>query len=211
MFVGTKNDARVKVSYEHKELKRKMINYMSIGGDARVGLGFEKHRGSSRCMNTCCHCWEGFKKCCFTKTMRMDDIIVKVSKINEQAKDPKSDTVIVACKAQATVQDNFFVDNPASLLFSNIPSLMGGRSKPWASTKDKPLGITTKGGAPQIKFADQDYGDGKLEISIFPSQLSISLETLWGGNANRVAQDAGPFRIDFQNSTVYLRELLKIE
>lgn len=45
-----------------KILKKPMANYFSMGVDARVGMGFDKNRGTSRIKNKCVYCWEGFKK-----------------------------------------------------------------------------------------------------------------------------------------------------
>lgn len=39
-----------------------MSNYFSIGIDARIGLGFDKHRTKSQLGNKCVYCWEGMKK-----------------------------------------------------------------------------------------------------------------------------------------------------
>jgi diacylglycerol kinase (ATP) len=39
-----------------------MINYFSIGVDARIGLSFDRNRQNSRVVNKAVYCWEGFKK-----------------------------------------------------------------------------------------------------------------------------------------------------
>lgn len=43
---------------------RKLVNYCSIGIDARIGLGFDKKRTKSRFCNKVVYAWEGVKKLC---------------------------------------------------------------------------------------------------------------------------------------------------
>ncbi len=47
---------------------------MSVGVDARIGLGFDKHRTKSSFINKIIYCWEGFKKN-FLKTPKMDKVL----------------------------------------------------------------------------------------------------------------------------------------
>lgn len=49
-----------------------MCNYFSIGVDARIGFGFDKHRIASQIGNKCIYCWEGFKKMMLIKTKKMN-------------------------------------------------------------------------------------------------------------------------------------------
>lgn len=51
-----------------------MSNYCSIGVDARIGLGFDKVRTQSRCLNKVCYCLEGIKKL-FLKTPKVHQVI----------------------------------------------------------------------------------------------------------------------------------------
>jgi len=54
--------------------KKQMSNYMSVGVDARIGLGFDRNRTQSALGNKCVYCWEGFKKM-FLKTSKMNTVI----------------------------------------------------------------------------------------------------------------------------------------
>lgn len=184
-----------------KILKRRMVNYLSIGGDARVGLGFEKHRSSSMCWNKCCHCWEGFKKLCCVSTMGMNDVMMGITRDNEE----EEEIVIVAAKNYAKESESYLTGNPASIMFSNIGSLMGARSKPWKTSGNNSLGVENKLIAVPNKFKEENFGDNLIEIVAFPSQLSISLETMFAGYAQRITQDPGPFSIVFQKSTVIFK------
>ena len=58
-----------------------MCNYCSFGVDARIGLGFDKNRTSSRYMNKFIYGWEGFKKF-FIKTLPMQNIVENVGFAN---------------------------------------------------------------------------------------------------------------------------------
>lgn len=39
-----------------------MVNYLGIGADASIGIGFDLRRTKSQLGNKCVYCWEGFKK-----------------------------------------------------------------------------------------------------------------------------------------------------
>lgn len=47
---------------------------MSVGADARIGLGFDRHRTSSVMGNKCVYCLEGVKKL-FMNTLRISQVI----------------------------------------------------------------------------------------------------------------------------------------
>jgi diacylglycerol kinase (ATP) len=53
---------------------------MSIGIDARIGLGFDRNRSQSRLRNKCVYCWEGFKKM-FLRTSSTQEILDSVETI----------------------------------------------------------------------------------------------------------------------------------
>ncbi len=59
-----------------------MSNYMSVGVDARIGLGFDKSRTTSALGNKCVYCWEGFKKM-FLKTLKMNSVIESLNMIEK--------------------------------------------------------------------------------------------------------------------------------
>eukprot|EP00826_Nyctotherus_ovalis_P057329 TRINITY_DN7833_c0_g1_i1.p1 TRINITY_DN7833_c0_g1~~TRINITY_DN7833_c0_g1_i1.p1 ORF type:complete len:177 (+),score=43.83 TRINITY_DN7833_c0_g1_i1:36-533(+) len=82
----------------------------------------------------------------------------------------------------------------SSILFSNIGSFMGGRSKPWRNAK-KSLDITKE-------FKRESLNDNQLEIVTFANIFQISLEALVSGNTRRIAQDGGPFKIEFKRGDV---------
>lgn len=66
---------------------KSFINYFSLGYDARVGFGFEKSRSGSRCCNKMIYMWEGCKKNCCRKTMRIKGFLksfqIMIPKKNE--------------------------------------------------------------------------------------------------------------------------------
>lgn len=59
-----------------------MINYFSIGVDARIGFGFDKNRTPYQCCNKFVYCWEGFKKM-FLKTPKVNQSIENIHHIND--------------------------------------------------------------------------------------------------------------------------------
>lgn len=64
--------------------QRKMSNYCSIGQDARVGFGFDKRRGNSKCFNMCMYGWEGMKKGC----SKSSNIAATIEKLEVIFEDP---------------------------------------------------------------------------------------------------------------------------
>lgn len=57
-----------------KTMKKHMANYFSLGIDARIGLGFDKHRSNNACCNKVVYCMEGFKKM-FLSTQRIKKVV----------------------------------------------------------------------------------------------------------------------------------------
>ncbi len=55
---------------------RMMSNYLSIGIESRIGIGFEKSRTNSALKNKCIYVWESLKKmCCCLQTLKMNQVI----------------------------------------------------------------------------------------------------------------------------------------
>lgn len=53
---------------------KKMSNYCSVGVDARIGYGFDKHRTQSKHINKICYCLEGLKKM-FIRTKKINEVV----------------------------------------------------------------------------------------------------------------------------------------
>jgi len=65
---------------------RYMVNYFSLGMDAKIGTDFEKKRTTSRMCNRCCYCWVGFMNCLFNSCLCCADR--KVIDLIEYVKGP---------------------------------------------------------------------------------------------------------------------------
>ena len=100
--------------------------------------------------------------------------------------------------------EKYWKGNPQSIVFLNIQSFMGGRPI-WTNSKNKFAFMTPKKGGKKHPdpFLEQDFGDQLLEILNFPSVTDVSKESMYGGNAKRLAQLPGPFRILFKRKQVY--------
>ena len=61
-----------------KIFKRKMVNYCSMGIDARIGLGFDKRRTSSRSCNKMVYAFEGLKNFWCTKQLKVKSFVKKM-------------------------------------------------------------------------------------------------------------------------------------
>ena len=130
---------------------------------------------------------------------------MKITKLDENKED-EADIIMVETEERTGSGENFLIGNPASILFSNIGSFMGGLSNPWKNAKNTVGTEPEKVDVKKANFKDESFGDGLIEILAFPSMMSISLETIMGGNARRVAQDSGPFKIVFQRNEVIIMQ-----
>jgi diacylglycerol kinase (ATP) len=188
-YIDDLDNKRKEIATGNKSLKRHMIDYFSVGEDASIGFGFEKHRSSSTFWNKFCYGWEGFKKLCgnYLSPVKISKIISTFSKTNNEQ------------ELNIINFNDTYIEHFSSILFLNIGSFMGGKSKPWSSTK-RVLDASKE-------FQKESYNDNKLEVLIFANTLRISLETIIGGNAKRVAQDTGPFKLRFkkQDITTYMQ------
>lgn len=52
-----------------------MCNYFSLGVESRVGLGFEKKRTGNAFCNKVVYGWEGLKKFCCKRTLKIKDAL----------------------------------------------------------------------------------------------------------------------------------------
>ena len=206
---------KTKISTGESVLRRRMVNYFSLGGDARIGLGdlkynigFEKHRGTNKFCNKCCYCWESVKKMLCLSTMKMNETLLKITKFDEAKEDETNIVTMPVQDGRETTGDNYFAGNPASVVFLNIRSFMGGVSNPWRNSMTR-LGLDSKRVNSNTNFKDENFGDGLLEILTFPTMMNISLENIMGGNSRTIAQYSGPFKLAFQSDKVFLRLLLE--
>ena len=186
--IGRVNKTPKQVSKSHIEengskkllFQRLMSNYFSIGLDARIGLGFDKHRTKTKCCNKIMYCWEGFKKmfCCL-KTPRIPEII---SSIN--------------CNEEVIIDNNseeFALPSDTSVLLAlNIRTYAGGDNYVWEKARS----------LSQKKWNKQSANDGALELMIFRGKLGLGLEQIkcTQGQAKRVAQTLGPLQVNFNDT-----------
>ncbi|KAL4493099.1 hypothetical protein ABPG72_003184 [Tetrahymena utriculariae] len=201
-----------------KVFKKQMSNYMSVGVDARIGLGFDRHRTQSQLGNKCVYCWEGFKKM-FMKTSKMNCVIDSLEIMHEQdvanndisnfdinIEDGQNKLVSQfktkptnSKKAGEIEKDKIYLKgDPVNLLLLNINSYSGGVSDMWKNCRNK-LALE-KGNKDQVQdqFEEQKFGDGKLEFISFYSVSQMASERFISGNAKRVCQGSGPFVLKFK-------------
>ena len=78
---------------------RMMSNYFSIGVESRVGLGFDKSRTNNAIGNKCVYAWEGIKKmCCCSRTLKMNEVIDYVTRLEVDANGLETETVLFASR-----------------------------------------------------------------------------------------------------------------
>ena len=175
---------------QNKKLKftKLMSNYFSIGLDARIGLGFDKHRTSTKGCNRLRYGWEGLKKmCCCIKTAKINELVHKVTSESEGVIVDNGDNNLALMK------------NTMVLLALNIRTYGGGDNYVW----DKARSVKRR------EWDVQSPCDNKIELLGFAGKMSLGLEQIkcTQGQAKRIAQGLGPFNIDFaeNDSKSYLQ------
>eukprot|EP00828_Plagiopyla_frontata_P048692 TRINITY_DN9418_c0_g1_i1.p3 TRINITY_DN9418_c0_g1~~TRINITY_DN9418_c0_g1_i1.p3 ORF type:complete len:136 (-),score=22.57 TRINITY_DN9418_c0_g1_i1:34-441(-) len=76
---------------------------------------------------------------------------------------------------------------------------MGGVPNIWQNSKQR-LGFSIKDKTSIPKFEEQKFGDGKIEILTFKSQIAMGLERIIPGRARKIAQQEGNIMIEFQQN-----------
>jgi hypothetical protein len=106
--------------------------YFSIGQDARIGLDFGKNRANTRCANKFRYFWEATKKFFCKRTRKIKDTITNVVKVNREGEIEDNERgnhqnfieEVMFATSKDQKANTFLSGNPASLLFSNIPSYL---------------------------------------------------------------------------------------
>ena len=160
--------------------RRLMSNYFSIGLDARIGLGFDKHRTTKKCCNKLMYGWEGFKKMfCCVKTPSVPELISSIASGEQVIVDNTSEELALA-------------EDTSVLLALNIRSYAGGDNYVWEKARSHPQKVWEK----------QNPNDETLEFLTFHGKIGLGLEQVkcTQGQARRLHQGSGPFRINFGES-----------
>jgi diacylglycerol kinase (ATP) len=161
---------------------RLMSNYFSIGVDARIGLGFDKRRSKSKTINRCIYGWEGIKKMCCLATPHIQEVVTSMT---------EGDSKVIFTNEDADLE------NPSVFLAMNCRTYGGGDNYIW--DKAKPSQHSRLRGR-NSDFTEQSTGDGLLEFLVFPYSVSLALEQvkLTNGQAQRLYQGRGPFKLDLR-------------
>jgi diacylglycerol kinase (ATP) len=159
-------------------LTRLMTNYFSFGLDARIGLGFDKHRTAVKCCNRLRYGWEGLKKmCCCVRTAKVNEMVRRVTGGGRVIFDSESGSGMG--------------EDTAVLLMLNVRTYGGGENYVWEKAR-----------AGRERWEKQSMSDQKIEMMTFQGKLSLGLEQVkcTQGQARRVEQGSGPFEIEFEDS-----------
>ena len=187
-----------------KDVSKLMCNYFSIGIESRIGLGFDKNRTTSTFLNKMRYGIEGVKKM-FTSTPRIGDLIESCT-IGD-----KDHRVLFSTNKNSSAEPSVphLRGNPVSLIFLNINSFAGGCDL-WALAHKSGLVSGDTSG-----LMHQSVGDRKLEVLTYDHLLGLSLEQskskIMGGNGRGVAQDGGPFVLQFKENLGSRRTYLQID
>lgn len=147
-----------------KTWKRKLVNYCSLGIDARIGLGFDKRRTKSRFFNKAVYACEGVKKlCCVGGGGPLKGKIEKMEVVVEaKERDGETDSV-------HNIEGNLKKD--ITQKYNNDPDNEGNEIKEAENLKTKKLGdwkITTK----PVFLSSPEFGDttGKMNNPNSPEE-----------------------------------------
>ncbi|CAK65676.1 unnamed protein product (macronuclear) [Paramecium tetraurelia] len=183
----------MKLQLKDQRYYKQMINYFSIGVDARIGFGFDKNRTSNQCCNKCVYCWEGFKKM-FLKTPKVNQSIENIHNLND-------DDLLESGLIQKSKDEIVVPGNPVNLLCLNINSYAGGLKNIWLNAQQNQ--VKSYSNIPSVS-------DGLLEILSFNSILGLGSERLIPGQATRLSQSKGPLKLNFKQNEL-LRTYFQID
>jgi diacylglycerol kinase (ATP) len=97
-----------------------MVNYFSIGIDARIGLGFDKNRSKNVYMNRFIYFLEGLKKL-FLKTEKINNLVKELRIVEEVDIHKTSKKVLFKTKSNdCNKDDTVLISDTGSLLCLNI-------------------------------------------------------------------------------------------
>ena len=100
-------------------------------------------------------------------------------------------------KANPKKGDNFLKGDPASIIFQNVISYMGGVKDIWKNCKGR-IGLEKEDEMKDLISTEQFISDGKLECFTFNHGYSQAIERLiMKGNANKIYQGSGPIILKF--------------
>lgn len=200
---------------------KSFINYFSLGQDARIGFDFDGKRSSSRVINKFIYFWEGIKKQICRNTVKVSGYMksFQVIKENEEKEGCLIEKEIYIQEKSVNNEkikiDNqsifYFKGKPISIVCQNINFYMGGSSNIWRKSglnlglklkKDNEEHVKKSIGA----FDSQSYNDRKLEFFTYTSGLSLAMEKVFTGQANKLYHGEGPFMIIFKETPIYSKE-----
>lgn len=70
----------------------------------------------------------------------------------------ENDKEILFASSQNLSANRYLANDPVSLIFANITSMMGGRANMWEGSKKRPTGLVDSSGRP-VKQSDLDIDD----------------------------------------------------
>eukprot|EP00915_Cephaloidophora_sp_WS-2016_P000152 GHVH01000241.1.p1 GENE.GHVH01000241.1~~GHVH01000241.1.p1 ORF type:complete len:532 (+),score=67.39 GHVH01000241.1:93-1688(+) len=172
-----------------------MINYFSIGPDARIGLGFDRNRSKGPKRNKIVYLVEGLKKAFSLRPM------VPISQWLEYLTDGSmSDRGPVICNGPPNE-----LPHTVGLVVSNVSSYMAG-SDVWGASFRSSFGSSSTEGScrlskEELMKSKQKMGDGLIEILTARSKMTYPCEkiSLGIGHFRRLHQSAGPITLGMRS------------
>eukprot|EP00357_Protocruzia_adherens_P006901 CAMPEP_0115037416 /NCGR_PEP_ID=MMETSP0216-20121206/42790_1 /TAXON_ID=223996 /ORGANISM="Protocruzia adherens, Strain Boccale" /LENGTH=516 /DNA_ID=CAMNT_0002417601 /DNA_START=314 /DNA_END=1864 /DNA_ORIENTATION=- len=196
-----------------RSLSKLMCNYISLGIDARIGYGFDKNRTTSALCNKGVYAWEGLKKMCCTSSQHVGDFLRSLelyqdrdTSLDDSDQEEEAEELFTTANGKTSQKEEskgpskstpILLGNPATLIGVNIGSYGGGMSDLWKNAKGR-VGVSTTESNKSLKSAPQSIKDGAMEFVTFASPFRLAFENVWKGNARRVAQGQGPFKMNFR-------------
>ncbi|CAD8102521.1 unnamed protein product [Paramecium sonneborni] len=181
----------IKILLKDSKFHKPMINYFSLGVDARIGFGFDKNRTDNQFCNKIVYCWEGFKKM-FLKTPKINQSIETLEYFDDH--DQMQSKLLFKTTQNIGQRDSITIPgNPINLLCLNINSYAGGLKNIWMNAQ-------YENGYKKYDFHPPSFSDGVLEFLSFNSILGIGSERIIPGQATRLSQTKGPIQLTFRKN-----------
>ncbi len=206
------------------------INYLSLGYDARIGFNYDKKRTSNSFCNKIIYCWEGIKKNCCRKSLKINGFIESFSVYEDEDQSFIEKTFISNMESEDNLKIKFkfkpkneltnleneekcyiLKGEPITLICQNINYYIEGVNNIWNSSNnklafdviesDKNKKENYLNKVKKMIKAKQKIDDKKLEFFTYDNGFESGIDKIIGGMANKLYHGCGPVLIKFKDIT----------
>ena len=145
-----------------QEYNRLMTNYMTLGMQGKVGIGFEQHRHKTRAFNIIEYTWQSIIK----------GIVKPAERIQDYFDNLVNDGVTYG------IRESSKYNRCVEILFQNIPGIWGRQIDLWTVCRKKAALMPQSGSANPPNWHKGNIDDGLLEIFAIKSRIDYLLKQM---------------------------------